>query len=518
MSDDFKPIRPRAVPLSHAAPTASGSATRRSATRGGSRFGVAAGVLVGAGLLLTVFVVVPRLLVPQAPPQQAVAPVLEGTPPAPDAAPRTVTATIATRSAAAELAPFEQIQREQVRARAQAALTHFVELQLRLEAQLQVGVWGADAYTGAKDLAARGDEAFLRERFDDAMGSYEDATAALTALIAQGEALLAQAIADGEAALIARDAEAAIAAFDFATSIAPDDPRSAAGSARAARLPEINELMRVARNQELSTDWSAALTALRAVQALDPATTGLTEALNRVSAATATARLQETISTGFSHLDASRHEDARRAFREALRLDPGNASALGGLEQVDRLSEVARIDTLQRQADTALAEERWSEADRLYGEALALDANIQFAINGRSQARAQLRAHQALQAIIDEPDRLSSESHYARAQTTLREARALEPQGPTLSARVEDVAGILQSYAKPVPVVLRSDNLTQITVSSVGVLGAFREKELVLRPGAYTVLGSRDGCRDIREQILVRADMAPIEIRCLETL
>jgi tetratricopeptide (TPR) repeat protein len=513
MSDDFKPIRARSVPLSHAAPSG-----RASATGGARRFGAVAGVLLGAGLLITVFVIVPRLLVPDAPQRQTMPEAADGAQPAEAAAQSPASPSTGRRAGGAELAPFQEVQRAQVRGQAQAALTRFVELQLRLEAQLQVGVWGQEIYAGAKDLAARGDEAFLRERFDEAFALYADATVALEALIAQGEALLAQAIADGESALLARDAEAATAAFDFAASIAPDDPRIAAGSARAARLPEINELMRMARNQELSADWPAALTTLRAVQALDPATTDLADALNRVGAAANAARLQQVVSTGFSHLDASRHEQARQAFREALRLDPGNASAQGGLEQVDRLSEVARIDALQRQADAALAEERWADADRLYGQALALDANIQFAITGRSQARAQLRAHEALQAIIDEPDRLSSESHYASAQTMLEEARALESAGPALRARIEDVAGILQRYANPVPVVLRSDNQTQITVSSVGALGTFSEKELALRPGAYTVLGSRDGCRDIREQILVRADMAPIEIRCLETL
>jgi hypothetical protein len=45
----------------------------------------------------------------------------------------------------------------------------------------------------------------------------------------------------------------------------------------------------------------------------------------------------------------------------------------------------------------------------------------------------------------------------------------------------------------------------------------FAEKQLNLRPGAYTIIGSRDGCRDVRESILVRPDMQPVEIRCEET-
>jgi len=67
-------------------------------------------------------------------------------------------------------------------------------------------------------------------------------------------------------------------------------------------------------------------------------------------------------------------------------------------------------------------------------------------------------------------------------------------------------------------VLLRSDNRTEVTLSTVGTLGAFEEKRLELRPGSYTLIGSRDGCRDIREQIVVRPNMNPVDIRCAETL
>jgi hypothetical protein len=39
-----------------------------------------------------------------------------------------------------------------------------------------------------------------------------------------------------------------------------------------------------------------------------------------------------------------------------------------------------------------------------------------------------------------------------------------------------------------------------------------------LRPGAYTLIGSRDGCRDVRQKVVVRPDMQPIDIRCIERL
>jgi tetratricopeptide (TPR) repeat protein len=408
--------------------------------------------------------------------------------------------------------------RERARADAQAALRRFVDLQRQLESAMQVGDWGNDLLVRARERAASGDEAFVGEAYEQATADYTAAGNDVEALIAEGQRILEQALVDGAAAVAARDATAAAAAFALAATVAPGDPRVVAGTARAALLPEINALMLEARNHELAGAWTPALESLRRVEKLDPATTDLAEALDRVVAGLGRSRLQDLVSTGFAHLDAGRHAEARAAFDEALRIDPTNAAARGALEQVARAVELNQLEHLQSRADRAFAEERWSDAEALYAEALALDPNLQFALSGRSAARAQQQADAALAAIIDDPDRLSSARAYADAEAALAAAEALEARGPQLQARVEQVRAVLETYARPVPVILRSDNRTRITVSSVGVLGAFEEKQLTLRPGAYTVVGSRDGCRDVRARIVVRPDMAPVDIRCTETL
>ncbi|MBX3708105.1 MAG: hypothetical protein KF911_15880 [Pseudomonadales bacterium] len=533
MTDNFEPIRATRVPLSHAAPAtsqSSGAGGAGGAARRRDRFAVA-GLVAGVLLLGAVFFVIPAWLEPPAP--QATQPMpTEGSPQALREGPRDADAAGTDASAAAaststgratqavlnEIPPFEQLQREQARAAAQAALSRFVELELRLEQELQVGNWGGEQLAAARTLAATADEDFLRERFPAAVAGYEAAAEQLEALLDEGRTRLEQAVTDGAAALLARNAERAAAAFAAAAAIAPEDPRVTAGAARAALLPEINERLRTARNQELAEDWPAALATLRAVESLDAATSGLAEAIARVTAGAADARLRRLVSAGFAHLDAGRYDEARTAFRDALAIDPGNASAQGGLEQIRREAELSRLDRIRLAAERAVAEERWADAEARYAEALAVDANLQFAIAGRSAARARREATEALDTILAAPDRLSSERQFEAARNTLADAERLDPRGATLDRRIVEVRALLDTYARPVAVLLRSDGRTQVTLSSVGPLGTFDEKQLTLRPGAYTVVGSRDGCRDVREQILVRPDMAPVDIRCVESL
>jgi len=46
-----------------------------------------------------------------------------------------------------------------------------------------------------------------------------------------------------------------------------------------------------------------------------------------------------------------------------------------------------------------------------------------------------------------------------------------------------------------------SDNLTEVSVYRVGRLGRFTAQELLLRPGRYTVVGTREGYKDVRQEV-----------------
>ena len=65
---------------------------------------------------------------------------------------------------------------------------------------------------------------------------------------------------------------------------------------------------------------------------------------------------------------------------------------------------------------------------------------------------------------------------------------------------------------------LISDNAIEISLSNVGNLGQLSERTLTLRPGTYTLRGSKDGCRDIYTEITVLPGIAPIEVFCAEVL
>jgi IMP cyclohydrolase len=82
------------------------------------------------------------------------------------------------------------------------------------------------------------------------------------------------------------------------------------------------------------------------------------------------------------------------------------------------------------------------------------------------------------------------------------------------------VAELLGEAATPVNVVLRSDNLTTVTVYRVGARGNFAERALQLKPGRYVVVGTRNGYRDVRRELnVVPGNAAPVVvIQCVEPI
>ncbi len=508
MSDEeISPIRPRSVPLSHVA-TPEESPAHQPQAKGPLPWRAIAGAVAVLAILSLVFIVVPDFIEPPV--------VTTYTPTTPEADSPTATED-PTAADDEQLPPFEALLREQTREKAQEELSRFVELQLQLEESMQVGQWGQAAFDEAKALATQGDEQFVAEAFEASLGSYRAASDALAALIETGTTILDDALAAGDQALNDRDEATALAKFQQALTIDPENDLAKRGEARARLLPEVIDLLREAKNHELAGDYRSALTTYEAVQALDSETYGLAAAMAVARNGVSDMRFRELLSDGFKAMDAERFEAARTAFNAALKLKPGDPVAVGGLEQVAERKDLATIRSLRASAEGFEAAEDWRRAVEDYDKVLAIDGNIQFAKSGRARALEQERTSITLGNIIASPDKLSSKSLYGQAQDILARAETLEPRGPKLAGQIARVGDLLATYGTPVAVTFRSDNATEITLSTVGRLGTFAEKELSLRPGAYTVIGSRDGCRDVRESILVRPNMQPVEIRCEET-
>ena len=181
-----------------------------------------------------------------------------------------------------------------------------------------------------------------------------------------------------------------------------------------------------------------------------------------------------------------------------------------------RGDEIAR---LREVAAAAAAAEDWRAAATACEEALKLDPALAFAQQGLARARERGHVAEAVERYLARPDRLAVEAVAREAELVLERARESTP-GPRLSARAAALENALAQARTPVAVRLVSDGLTQVTVLRLGAQGAFTERTVPLRPGTWTLVGTRAGYRDVRQSVVVAPgrEVAPVLVRCEEPL
>ena len=414
--------------------------------------------------------------------------------------------------------PFRRTELAKAESQAKATLAEVVELQRLLEGEMRVEDWAADQFAAALDQAIEADRLFLETNYEEAQAGYEAAATRLGDLRDEGLARFDQAMVRGAAALDALATEDATQAFADALTIQPNNAGARAGADRAALQPRVLELVRAAERARLRGNLDRAEALLQQARSLDPLTTGIDTKLAEVRAASADKAYRETLSIAFAALERGDFDSAETSFNRVLAARPDDAGALAGLQQTGQRRTLSRIDELRARSEAQQNSSDWEAALATFDAALAIDPSLQFARDGRARIRGWVETLRAIDAILDDPAALSEDARFEQANALVANARAQTGTGAAFEAKTRALAELLSRAATPVELVLFSDNATDVVIHSVAALGSFKRRALHLRPGRYVILGSRDGCRDVRMEILLEAGLPPVTVRCEERI
>lgn len=306
-----------------------------------------------------------------------------------------------------------------------------------------------------------------------------------------------------------------------ASPVAADTPMAAAPPAPAAAAPPAADpgltaalAERLAAGERLSGagELAAAQSEFQEALRLDPQSQPARAGLDRVRSRIRADEFRRWMAEGFAALNAGDPEQAKARFLKAKALQPDAPEAADALAQAESRRRTARIEALQRQALAAERREEWAAALAAYEEALAIEPALRFAQQGRERAAAHLAWERRIAFFATQPSVLDSNAQLADAIGLLRELEAAPPESARLRAAADHLAALVKSAQTPVRVLIESDQQTEVAVYRVGRLGRFAARELNLRPGTYTVVGSRDGYRDERLELVVRPGPEPIRV------
>lgn len=411
--------------------------------------------------------------------------------------------------------PFSEEDKEA----AEDALAELIHKQEYLK-EKAVEDWAAEDYAQVVQTAGQGDLLFLNKNYRDAATAYREAITILNTLAERMEKVLNDALDSGKAALLKGRGEEAQAHFELALKIEPDNRVAAKGFARARTIGEVFALIASGRAHEEEDRLREAYEDFRRARDLDPEVTSAQEGMSRVAARIDADRFQQTVSRGFVALGEQEYDAAIKAFEEASKLRPGSAEVLDGLAQAKEGKRLHRIAMLQEEAGALESEEKWHEALKRYQAVLAIDSSLLFAQQGEQRAGARAALSDGLDQFVNDPERLYSPAVHGTARALLEQAMTIQDKGPGLKSQIGRLTELLRIAQTPVPVSLQSDNLTQVVIYKVGRLGSFTSRQLELLPGTYTVVGTRDGYRDVRQslKIVPGQPFGPVVVRCEEPI
>lgn len=427
--------------------------------------------------------------------------------------------TTASKPAKADVTPWSDAQAAKLRKEAQDVLAELVELQFTLE-ERGIKEWAPERFAAVATTAAAGDELFRSRDYQQAQARYQEALTDLQALQEGIPAEFARQLELANTALETGDQDATFTALDQAELIEPGNTEVAALRQRAQAIPQMQALLEQAAAAEAQDDLAGAEQSLKEATAVDPQHQRAQAELQRVTTTYREQQFNEAMSSGYSALDQNRFEQARKAFRQAAQLQSGSSEAASALREVDTAATDYRLASLKTTGYKQEQKEQWQQAVDAYQEALKLDSNVLYAREGLARSGGRARLDKQFRTAIDEPQRLSDPAVAKVTEQLLQQARKIPSPGPVLSGQIDRLQQLLVRASTPIAVTLRSDEATEVTVYKVARLGRFNQRELSLRPGSYTAVGSRNGYRDVRLDFTIDHDQppSPITIACTEPI
>ncbi len=404
--------------------------------------------------------------------------------------------------------------------RAEARLLEVIEKQESLQQQ-GVRRWAGDEYAQAVLHGQAGDEAFRKQAFTDALLHYEQALHALQDLEDRVGPVLGEQLRLGEQALDRNQGATAMRHFELARAIAPHNRQARDGSRRARTIHELFSLLEKGGNLEAAHRLQEAQQTYRQAMELDPLSPEARAALDRVTARLSEAQFSHRMAQAYSLLEARQFEDARAAFRAAQALLPGAKQPAQGLRKVDQAVRDEKIAALKVEAEHFEGQQEWVLAGQSWQQLLALAPDAPFAIDGATHAQFRATLLARLKDYTENRQRLNSASVAGEARGLLKDIASLEDSpGSRILHAADTLKEMLALASLPVPITLQSDNQTEVTVFRVARLGRFQRHDILLKPGAYTIVGSRPGYRDVRKTLNVTPEMknGSVSIYCEETI
>lgn len=405
------------------------------------------------------------------------------------------------------------------RSDAEQALQDFLHTRARLELA-NAQIWGEPEWSRAVAGADKGTDLFTQRQFALATDAFSASSGLLHLLESESGQRLAAALDSGWRALQNNDSDAALGFFAIAKAIDSGNQDALDGLEQSRVRPELLRLMADGDLARSNHDLPAAQALYQEAVALDGAWQPAHSALQDVTDEINELAFRDAMSRALSALEAEQVETAEAALRQAASIKPDSEAVRNSRQELAKTRQKLWLQGQRQAAARAESDEDWPLAADIYRKVLAQTPQIAFARQGLDFAEDREILHQQLDHYLQDPARVYSDQPRANAEKLLESAGDPPANEIRLAEKIGRLKALIVEALTPRMVTLNSDGLTSVEIYHVGRLGQFTSQQLQLRPGTYTVVGSRPGYRDVRRTLTVKpgAEQPSLDIRCEESV
>ncbi len=416
-----------------------------------------------------------------------------------------------------EILSTEQL--NELKLQSEELLLQVIDKQESLQLQA-VTKWAEPEFKHCLNSGREGDEYFRQKNYQQAVLKYQETINLLDKLEQKIAPTLLKHLEQGELALTQAEKSTAILHFEMALAIDKNNQQASIGLQRSETIIELFALLKRGGNIEAANRLEDALHIYQQAKNLDDYSTEAKSAYDRVNARLNDQKFNQLIFTAQNYLKSKQYGNAKDYFLQAEQLQPKSTKPKQGLIEVAQAIRQDKITALRSDALHFESVEEWDYAAKSYQQILNLSPNSNFATDGLHNTQIRFAYLNKLDTYIKEESRLSTKQVADEAKKLLSEIALLENPGDKIKHRVDKLEYLLIQANLPISITLKSDNLTDIVVFKVAKFGKFENKHLKLKPGKYTLVGSRPGYRDIRKVLLVTADMQEkvFSVQCEEQI
>lgn len=392
---------------------------------------------------------------------------------------------------------------------------------LKVEAETQqVDKWGGAEYEEVAARLATADEQFRTGKFGEAAHHYVLIEKDLQVLLDSRNQRLGEALLLGYQTLSDEQPEEAQKYFTTALTIEPTSEEARTGLRQAQQRAELLAIYRSALSLEETGRLEEAATRLELIIGFEPPYEPARQAYQRIRTQLKESAFGQEMDSLLTALRARDFASARRSLEKLQQLGVHQQEVDQAAALVAEQAHRASIEVQRTKAESLTGAERWQEALEVYETILQEEPGALFAEVGREEASRRAQLHTSLSDAITRASRLQDEQQRSAVDQLLDYAGSIDPQGPKLKSQIADLTALLERSRTPVSVLFESDNLTEVAIYHIGRIGSFVSKKITLKPGTYTVVGSREGYRDVRKIITIEPDGHDhrFDIRCGEPI